>query len=71
MTCEELAKLRKQATQIKKRMDEQKRKARSKAAHPRSGRPSGKSEYVPLLQHKLSRLAERIEHHISEHRCQE
>ena len=71
MACQELAQLRKQATLIKTQMDEQRRKARSKASHPRDGRPSGKSEYIPFLQRKLSRLAEHIEQHISQHRCQE
>ncbi len=71
MACHELVQLRKQATKVKSQMDEQRRKARSKASHQRHGRPSGKSEYIPFLQRKLSRLAERIERHIAEHHCQE
>jgi hypothetical protein len=71
MACQELVQLRKQARQIKTQMDEHQRKARTKVSHPRAGRPSGKSEYVPFLQRRLSRLADRIERHIAQHRCQE
>ena len=71
MACHELVQLRKQATQVKNKMDEQKKKARSKASHTRHGRPSGKSEYIPYLQRKLSRLSDRIDRHISQHGCQE
>lgn len=71
MACHELLHLRKQATQVKNRIVEQRKKARSKAAHARYGRPSGKSEYVPFLQRKLNRLSERIERHIAQHHCQE
>jgi hypothetical protein len=71
MPCDELLQLRSKATQIKNRIDEQRRKARAKAAVPRPGRASGKSEYVPYLERKLSRLAARIEAHMAEHNCQE
>jgi hypothetical protein len=71
MACHELVQLRKQATQVKNQMDEQKRLAGSKAGLKRDGRPSGKSEYIPFLQRKLSRLSDRIEQHISQHGCQE
>ncbi|MBZ5569324.1 MAG: hypothetical protein LAN64_15915 [Acidobacteriia bacterium] len=71
MACHELLQLRKQATKLKSQIDEQRKKALAKAAHIRQGRPSGKSEYVPFLQRKLNRLAESIERHIAEHRCQE
>jgi hypothetical protein len=71
MPCQELSQMRKQASQIKNQMDEQRKKARITASQPRQGRPSGKSEYIPYLQRKLSRLADRIERHAAEHRCQE
>jgi hypothetical protein len=71
MACHELVQLRKQATKVKNQMDEQKKKARNKGYHPRPGRPSGKSEYVPYLQRKLHRLSEKIERHIAKHGCQE
>ncbi len=71
MACHELVQLRKQATQVKAQMDEQRKLARSNAGHARTGRPSGKSEYIPYLQRKLNRLANKIEHHISQHGCQE
>ncbi len=71
MACEELLRLRSQATQIKSKMDEQRRKARANASDPRPGRPSGKSEYVPYLERKLERLAAQIEAHMAAHKCQE
>jgi hypothetical protein len=71
MACHELVHLRKQATKVKNQMDEQRKKARSKAEHTRHGRPSGKSEYLPYLQRKLSRLGDRIDRHIAQHGCQE
>jgi hypothetical protein len=71
MACHELVQLRKQATQVKNKMEEQRKKARSKASHKRHGRPSGKSEYLPFLERKLSQLADRIVRHIAQHGCQE
>jgi len=70
MACEELLRLRSQATELKTQMDEQRRKARAKACEPRPGRPSGKSEYVPYLQRKLTRLTAEIETHVAAHKCQ-
>ncbi len=63
--------MRKQATQLKNQINDQRKKARTKASLPRHGRPSGKSEYVPYLQRKLNRLGDRIDHHIAQHRCQD
>ena len=71
MACHELVQLRKQATKVKNLMDEQRKKARKMASHTRHGRPVGKSEYVPYLQRKLSRLGDRIDRHIAQHGCQE
>jgi hypothetical protein len=71
MACHELVQLRKQATKVKNQMDEQRKKARKMAGHTRHGRPVGKSEYVPYLQRKLSRLGDRIDRHIAQHGCQE
>lgn len=71
MPCHELLQLRSQATQITTKINEQRRKAKAKAGQPRQGRPSGKSEFVPYLQRKLSRLASQIEAHMAAHKCQE
>jgi hypothetical protein len=71
MACQELVQLRKQATRIKPRMDEQRRKARTKGVASAAWKAFGQKRVHPLPQHKLSRLAERIERHISQHRCQE
>lgn len=71
MPCDELQRLRDEATALKEKMNEQRRKARAKAADPRSGRISGRSELVPFLQRKLLRLADKIEVHMARHHCQE
>ncbi len=71
MACYDLKEMRKQATHLKNQINEQRKKARAKASHLRPGRPSGKSEYVPYLQRKLNRLADRIDRHIAQHGCQE
>ena len=71
MPCGELQRLREQATSLKQRMDDQRRKARATAASHRSDRTSGQSEMVPFLQRKLLRLADKIEQHMARHNCQE
>jgi hypothetical protein len=71
MPCAELRRLREQATTLKLRMNEQRRKARAQVANERFGRVSGTSEMIPFLQRKLHRLADRIEYHMAKHRCQE
>ena len=70
VACDELIKLRKQATAIRLRMEEQRRKARAHASKVRTGRPSGTSDYVPYLQRRLLRLSDKIERHKAEHQCQ-
>ena len=71
MACAELQRLRDEATSLKQRMDEQRRKARAKATDARAGRTSGRSELLPFLQRKLLRLADKIEQHMAKHNCQE
>ncbi|MGI9101747.1 MAG: hypothetical protein ACR2IF_04805 [Terriglobales bacterium] len=71
MPCRELLDLRKQATQLKNQVNDQRKKARDKAVHFRHGRPSGKSEFVPFLQRKLARVSARIEQHMADHKCQD
>lgn len=71
MPCVELQRLREQATSLRQRMNEQRHKARTKAADHRSGRISGQSEMIPFLQRKLLRLADKIEQHMAKHKCQE
>lgn len=70
MQCAELNRLREEATALKERVDEQRRKARVKAGSPRE-RMSGKSEMIPFLQRKLHRVADKIEVHKAVHQCQD
>lgn len=71
MACAELERLRQEATALKEKVDEQRRKARLKATDSRTGRVSGKSEMIPFLQRKLQRVAEKIEVHVAGHNCQD
>lgn len=70
MPCAELRRLREEATSLRARVDEQRRKAIARAENPRD-RISGKSEMVPFLQRKLQRIAEKIEGHMASHHCQD
>ena len=71
MPCAELQRLREEATAVKLRMNEQRRKARAKVGTQRSDRVTGTSELIPFLQRKLLRLADKIELHMAKHNCQE
>ncbi len=71
MPCAELIRMREEATKLRQRINEQRRKARAKAAAARDGRLSGKSELIPFLQRKLLRVADKIENHVAVHQCQE
>ena len=71
MPCAELTRLREEATSLKQRMDEQRRRARAAVAARRTDRSSGRSEMIPFLHRKLLRLADKIEQHIAVHQCQE
>ena len=70
MSCDELERMRSEARHLKSRIDEQRRKANTKAREERS-RPSGKSEMVPFLQRKLLRVSVKIEQHVAQHHCQD
>jgi hypothetical protein len=70
MACEKLRGMRSRATALKKRIDEQRKKARAHAHKERGGRRPGHSDYVPYLQRKLNRLGSQIDRHVAQHRCQ-
>lgn len=72
MACEEVVRLRQRMADLKQQLAEQKRKARSFAGDDRPGRfTTGRSDYEPLLQRRMQGIAQEIERHIAQHRCQE
>ena len=72
MQCDEVVRLRKQMADLREKMAEQKRKARSFAKDPRPGRFSvGRSDYEPLLLRRMQMVAAQIERHVKSHGCQE
>ena len=72
MQCEEVTRLREQMAQLREKMNEQKRKARSFASDPRPGRFSvGHSDFEPLLLRRMQMVAAAIERHVKIHGCQE
>lgn len=72
MACEEVTRLRQRMADLKQKLAEQKRKARNFAGDNRPGRfTTGHSDYEPLLQRRMQEIAQEIERHIAQHRCQE
>ncbi len=62
--------MRERCTEIRKKIDEQRRNAGAHAHQDRGGRPRGRSDYVPYLQRNLNRLGQQIDRHVAQHRCQ-
>lgn len=72
MPCDEVTRLRQRMADLKEKLAEQKRKARNFAGDSRPGRfTAGHSDYEPLLQRRMQEVAQQIESHIAQHRCQE
>jgi hypothetical protein len=71
MSCRELSALRVEAQELNKLLAQQRATARAAAHLPRGGQPPGKSDYEPLLKRKLQKLAQQIQKHKTEHRCEE
>ena len=70
MSCSELKRMRSKAAEIRKHLEQQRREARRHTSKPRGHQASGRSDYEPLLERRLMRLAHDIERHISHHQCQ-
>jgi hypothetical protein len=72
MACDEVIRLRQRMADLREQLAEQKRKARAFAGASRPGRfASGHSDFEPLLQRRMQVIAQQIEQHIAQHRCQE
>jgi hypothetical protein len=71
MSCRELAALRAEATELNKKLMEQRAKARLHQAVERGGQVPGRTDYEPLLRRKLERLSQTIQQHKDQHGCEE
>jgi hypothetical protein len=70
MECNELLKLRSQAQQLRKELDDRRAMARERKAVVRPTRPNA-ADYEGFLQRRIQRAANAIQAHVSRHNCQE
>ncbi len=71
MSCRELAALRAEATELNKKLTQQRSKARLHEELDRGNQLPGRTDYEPLLRRKLERLSQTIEQHKEQHGCEE
>jgi hypothetical protein len=70
MACAELEKMRQEARELYKLLQEKRRKARAHALQSESGIRAPRSDFEPFLSNRISSLSEKISYHISQHRCE-
>ncbi|HET9698670.1 MAG TPA: hypothetical protein VFP40_17495 [Terriglobales bacterium] len=71
MSCRELAALRAEATELNKKLAQQRAQASRHQELDRGNQLPGHSDYEPLLKRKLERLSQTIQQHKEEHGCEE
>ena len=69
MECDELVRLRSQAQQLRKELDDRRARARERKEQARPGRPNA-ADYEGFLQRRIQRAADAIQAHVSQHNCQ-
>ena len=69
MECDELLKLRSQAQQLRKELDDRRAMARERKAVARPNRPNA-ADYEGFLQRRIQRATAAIQAHVSQHNCQ-
>jgi hypothetical protein len=67
MSCAELDKLRKIASQIKQQLKAKVAESKKWADPDASG--TGKTDFEPFLKHQLAAVTTQIEEHLSQHKC--
>jgi hypothetical protein len=70
MECNELIRLRTEAQQLRKDLDDRRARARERQDHNRPGRPNA-ADYEGFLQRRIQRAAVAIQQHVAEHNCQD
>ena len=70
MECDELVRLRSEAQQLRKDLDERRAKARDRKTHERPGRPNA-TDYEGFLMRRIQRASNAIQAHVAHHNCQD
>jgi len=70
MECGELIRLRTEAQQLRKDLDERRARARERKVLERPGRPNA-TDWEGFLQRRIQRAASAIQAHVNQHNCQE
>jgi hypothetical protein len=70
MECSELVRLRSEAQQLRKDLDDRRARARDRKVHDRPGRPNA-ADYEGFLQRRIQRATAAIQQHVAQHSCQE
>lgn len=70
MECTDLVRLRAEAQQLRKELDERRARARERQTHDRPHRPNA-ADYEGFLQRRIQRASNAIQAHVAQHNCQE
>ena len=70
MPCGLLTQLRNDAHQIFRRLEEKMKKAQQWPEQGPGAPVAGKTDYEPLLRHRLRSISIQIEEHLAEHGCE-
>ncbi|HTK95851.1 MAG TPA: hypothetical protein VL382_09445 [Terriglobales bacterium] len=70
MECDELIRLRSQAQQLRKELDDRRARARDRKVNARPDRANA-ADYEGFLQRRIQRASDAIQAHVSQHNCQE
>ena len=70
MECDELIRLRSEAQQLRKELEDRRSKARERKELERPDRPNA-FDFEGFLKRKIHRAALAIEQHVAKHQCQD
>lgn len=70
MECTDLVRLRSEAQQLRKELDDRRNRARERKVHDRPGRPN-RTDYEGFLMRRIQRASAAIQQHVAQHNCQE
>lgn len=70
MECDELIRLRSEAQQLRKELEDRRAKARERKTLERPDRPNA-FDFDGFLKRKIHRAALAIEQHVAKHQCQD
>jgi len=70
MPCSELEKMRQEAREIHKLLQQKREKARIHALENKNSARNSRSDFEPFLKNKLSSLSGKISQHLTQHQCE-